>query len=359
MLNQRDRAALFLLVPTALCLCLLSVAILNGDQASETPSDPKGDPKARIQDTVADGPVFIEQATVLLGEREKEKKDLSWAAILSAGGVALGAIFTWNNKRSEERRLRVEAINRSAEFLKQDSVGPKERATVLFSLIRLEEYDFALEMVRMLWASREITSGAAVWVIDQILQIRPSIFPSKQERLDSLKDYATVALWQHSSLLLDENGSFEWPTCVEWRWDERLSFYARKCILRTIMDVFCSRRFDSWEKRWIDSLLTTLKIVHEEDNDSRHRYRSACIMLAVLHHYSEKWNQVVINSEKVDVATLVAGAQKAIRKSNLDDEKMDDHFEDGMAFLRGDQWKTQERQLRPKPKRDLFRIDWP
>ncbi|MFO1007724.1 MAG: hypothetical protein U0929_17300 [Planctomycetaceae bacterium] len=240
---------------------------------------------------------------------------------------------------SQEKRLRVETFNKSAELMKNtngSTASGIEGSALVFSLMKLEEYEFALEMVHILWSKGQISSAAAVWTIDKIFELRPV------EKYQSLQEYAANALWIHAKKLPNSDCGFDWPPSFDWKWNNELSEFCRRYVLRATADLLVSKGRKEWRKHWIDSLLYKIDFARKGDSLPANRYRAALIQKGILDTYDKdhapRFIQFGNNSKSFDELKKEVETTLEIESEAVAEIKSDQHFDEAIQHMVPEKW---------------------
>jgi hypothetical protein len=368
MLTTKGRKTLIVIAPL-LTVYLMAIAALS---QSPPITEPKQQPQALC---VPDSSTFrIENASFHVGEKKTEESDsLPWTGIAIAIMAGFFAILT---TRLQENRLRVEAFNKSAELLTKRGngvAGSHEGAAVVYSLVSLGEYDYALETIRTLWPTNEITRTAAVWAINKIFERRgvPLIYAPvthwfryvTRTEANSLKEYASNTLWLNAPKLRQDDGGVEWPAAFAWSWTQvRVPPYVHSCLVRAMLALLVQNPRRTWAKSNMDAMLGRLNQARTSRVNGETIYKAARIELILLQNYHFERRAVQIGDRKrgshvVSVESLITECQDSLTKdvprllknagsisgigayrSNEYAERLEDDFIEGLRILESRGW---------------------
>jgi hypothetical protein len=185
-----------------------------------------------------------------------------------------------------------------------------QKAGALFALERLEQLDFALALLAPLWSQRELSSEAAVWLIDRALR-------SNNPRLQN--DAATI-LFDNAALLWTDTG-IEFPQSVSGRWDSSLPIEARFNVLNALLEALLSVPPAKWQKEPLAGAIFILHTVRETETDDTIRANAIVALDALLCTEYVKgtvvMGQEVLRLEKLRVE--IGAAASTSRKEATDD----------------------------------------
>lgn len=178
--------------------------------------------------------------------------------------------------REVEARLRLETSIKAVELLTlaDGTAAPSTRqAGALFVLGShpLQQLDLAVALLRENWREGDISSSAAVWVIDRALA---------QPDPDLQRD-AAWSLHDHADLLPNSDRSFDWPRCADLKWPAGASYFARVGLLHACVAVLALRGPDGWNKGMTNWFIAQLDVIRRGD-DAAEVHAAATLVLDVL-----------------------------------------------------------------------------
>jgi hypothetical protein len=169
-------------------------------------------------------------------------------------------VRTLGQSRETEERLRLETSIRAVELLTEDGkkASPARQAGALFVLGSLDQLDFALALLGQIWPGKDISPGAAVWVVDRGLM-------SKDERTQI---DAALVLLSNADNLKDtwESSCWEWPQCISYAWTNQIAPAAREVLLDALLKVLASKPKDEWDPSCVNSLLIHFDLIRRIDD---------------------------------------------------------------------------------------------
>lgn len=336
---------------TFIVLAPILTVYLSAIVALTTPSVKKNAEVSPTSLTVPTGTTLqIEHATIQMRE-EKNNSQSSWGDVLTVIAAisvpVIGGAFAIWTAIVQERRLRIDSFNKSAELTRGDKVGQNEGAAVIFSLVKLGEYDFAIELIRTWWPSNKITNAAAVWALDKVFALGHGWSASTKKRRIELRDYAAHAFWINSHQLKRDDGSFVWPQSFEWEWPQ-FSAYCGKTMLNSFARMLVSRKWDEWNKRSLDSILTTLNIARKTDGNRANRYLAAMIQRGILRWYDKNDTPIRLVMDSKDLSELTREVDSTINEiETTPTEKtmpaitlIDKDCREAIEFMLSEGWKS-------------------
>jgi hypothetical protein len=202
---------------------------------------------------------------------------------------------TLHQTAETEGRLRLETSIRAVELLTEEGqpATPTRQAGALFVLINLNQLDFAYALLGQIWTNREISPGAAVWVINQLLL----------NGSPSLQQGAAVLLYANADALATES-DFEFPDCVTFRWRNDLPTGVREHLVAAILRCLLSKPRDAWDSGVINSVVAQLDLIRRTD-DAPHVRGAAVLGLAALFETSAVKDDILLAPDgEIDVDQL-------------------------------------------------------
>jgi hypothetical protein len=165
-------------------------------------------------------------------------------------------VRTLGQARETEQRLRLETSIRAVELLTEDgkTASPSRQAGALFVLGSLGQLDFALALLAEVWPKRDISSAAAVWVVNRALM-------SDDEHTQ--KD-AAILLASNAETLKDTaaESCWEWPSCFHYGW-MNIAVLARENLLDALLKVLISKSKGEWDPSCIHTFLMDFNLIRE------------------------------------------------------------------------------------------------
>jgi len=225
-------------------------------------------------------------------------------------------VRTLGQTRETEARLRLETSIRAVELLTDQGKKATEarQAGALFVLSSLDQLDFSLALLTELWPAGDVTTTAAVWVINRALT-------SGDEQLQV--DAASL-LSKHGKLLTATARCFEWPTCLTLKWTNDIHVLARESLLEALVKTTASRSLEEWEDTCVNALVVQFNCIREND-DALHNKNGAALCMNVLLDsplYAGQDVDLLLPSGPLSVIRLradVAAAVDAIRGGEVSD----------------------------------------
>jgi hypothetical protein len=192
------------------------------------------------------------------------------AAVLGLVGVLVTAALTFigvllkhsidartlQQTAETEGRLRLETSIRAVELLTEDGKPalPTRQAGALFVLANLNQLDFAYALLGQVWTKREISPGAAVWVVNHLL-----VHGDK-----SLQVEAAVLLDANADTLATSAG-YEYPDCVNLAWSNDLPAGAREYLVSALAKALVSQPLVDWDDESLNAMVVQLDLVRRID----------------------------------------------------------------------------------------------
>jgi hypothetical protein len=215
-------------------------------------------------------------------------------------------VRTLGQAQETEARLRLETSIRAVELLTDQGEKATEarQAGALFVLSSLDQLDFSLALLTELWPAGDITTTAAVWVIDRALT-------SGDERLQV--DAASL-LSKHGKLLTATARCFEWPACLTLKWRNDIHVFARENLLEALVKATASRPMEKWEDVCVNALVVQFNCIRETD-DALHNKNGAALCMNLLldsPFYAGQDVDLLLPSGPLSVARLRADIATAV-----------------------------------------------
>jgi hypothetical protein len=175
--------------------------------------------------------------------------------------------------RETEARLRLETSIRAVELLTDE--GQKatrtRQAGALFVLSSLDQLDFSLALLDEIWPAGDITTTAAVWVVNRALR-------GEDERIQL--DAATL-LARNAARLTFGTRCYEWPPCVSHKWPNSIPVLARQSLLEALIKMTASRPACKWEYACVNTLIVQFNCIFKFDQ-ARYIRDGAALCLELL-----------------------------------------------------------------------------
>jgi hypothetical protein len=203
------------------------------------------------------------------------RTDTGIIAALSATVLSfVGALLKHSIDTRTERRLRLETCIRAVGLLSTRwgrPSPPVQQAGALFTLVNLDEVEFALALLNEMWPRGDIDSGAATWVIDRALLTKK---PAVQME-------ASAILTNNASKLLLPGGCWSWLQSLGFGWDKHLPLFARRWLFEGLVDVLRARPYEEWTRECLSSMFRIFAAIWR-DEDAREIQASATLVLDIL-----------------------------------------------------------------------------
>lgn len=172
-----------------------------------------------------------------------------------------------------EKRLRLETCIRAVELLTEDGkpATQNRQSGALFVLVNLDQLDFAYALLGQMWASGDVSDGAAAWVLNQIL-LRGGSY---------LQISAASLLLTNAEKLVEHDDDLQFPDCAYIAWDDELPNNARENLLSALLEAVLSKPFGTWSEGSLFSFIIHLELVRRKDREAYMR-NGATLCLAAL-----------------------------------------------------------------------------
>lgn len=159
---------------------------------------------------------------------------------LATSATVIGALLTDGHNRREERRLALDTVTRTLQYLPQ---GQKESvAGALATMVLLGEQSIAMRVLLPAWDRGLVDDATATWLVGQVL-----LGANKDE--SAAREAAAILVLQADHLTdPDRPGSWSFPSCVD-RWDPTWPVGAQRDLLRAMAKVVLSREPTWWSTR--------------------------------------------------------------------------------------------------------------
>lgn len=139
---------------------------------------------------------------------------LTVAESIAIVGLA-GSLVAWWTRRSfalqAEARLRTDTEIKAITLLTKDAT-PEQRAGALLALVELGQIEFALELLRGIWANDSVEVGTALWVIEQALDSSDEDF--RGQAVGILERNAEKLVISGEPLFPRQLTRHRWPTSI-------------------------------------------------------------------------------------------------------------------------------------------------
>lgn len=168
-----------------------------------------------------------------------------------------------------EARLRLETSIRAVQLLATadgKTAPPTQQAGALFTLVRLDQLDLALPLLGEVFARGEVSSKAAVSVVDCALRSSD----------DALQRAGASILVANAPRLRDERSCWDFPECVSLRWSTDLHVYAREGLLDALLGTLLSVPPSEWRRECTNAFLVQFDAVRKAED--REHIRAGAIL---------------------------------------------------------------------------------
>jgi len=175
-------------------------------------------------------------------------------ALATAAVTLVSVLVKRSFDRAAENRFRMETAIRAVGLLStaDGKDAPRtQQAAALFALEELGQLEFALILLRQIWAANRITAASAVWLINRGLT-------SKGAEAEELQEMAAELLLANAEKLLDPKGGFVLPNCLSLEWPLELNEYTRSRILEVLLEVVLRRPWAQWDEQYLDGVVYML-----------------------------------------------------------------------------------------------------
>jgi hypothetical protein len=233
------------------------------------------------------------------------------APVLALLGAAFGASLTLVGvmlKHSIDvrtfRLAQLETSIRGVDLLATNDGTPSpptQQAGALFALVHLGQLDLAVALLGEIWARRQISTPAAVWVADSALR-------SKIPRLQLAA--ATVVSSNAETLVTT---GLEFPDSVSLRWSTKMDLYARDALLEALVTSLVARDPDDWKLDTLNAYVVQFDVIRKaeaRDKRGRHVWAGAVLGLGLL-LFSERYLEVSV-IKTADGPLTVAAIRKEV-----------------------------------------------
>lgn len=178
-----------------------------------------------------------------------------------------------------EGRLRLETSISAVQLLTEEGKPATQtrQAGALFVLVNLNQLDFAYALLGQMWANRDISPGAAVWVVNRLLL---SGDPSLQHQAATIVD--------RNAETLAGATDWEFPNCVELNWTNNLPSPARETLLSAFVKMMLAKSRVDWWDQALNAFVVQLDVVRRTENEDHIRGGAIlCLdaLLDVLDHF--------------------------------------------------------------------------
>lgn len=224
--------------------------------------------------------------------------------------------LTWET----EARLRLETSIRAVQLLATSdgrTAPPTQQAGALFTLVRLGQLDLALPLLREIWPRGEISSSAAVSVVDEALR-------SGDEALQRNGAWIVAA---NAPRLRDERACWDFPESVSLRWTTDLHVYAREGLLEALIGALVSAAPTDWPRGCTNAFLVQFDAIRKVDDREHLRAGAVLAMHLILnsHRYAGVEFELIVSEGSVNIgplreamSMLVPGARPQASEGNIE-----------------------------------------
>lgn len=224
--------------------------------------------------------------------------------LVTASLTFVGVILKHSLDARTEGRLRLETSIRAVELLTEDGkpATPTRQAGALFVLANLNQLDFALALLGQMWANREVSPGAAVWVVNRLLLGGD----------ESLQHQAAALLYANADTLSTSAG-YEYPECVNLTWTNDLPTQAREWLVSALVKLLVSRERHDWDDADINAVVVQLDLIRRADKAS-HVRNGALVCLDALLDVVEfvPGIKLFVGDGQLDVDTMIADVKRLV-----------------------------------------------
>lgn len=191
--------------------------------------------------------------------------------------VVVGFLFTRAQAKRTERRLALDTAVSGLQLVSSNdghTYAPKAVvAGALATLVHLDYPVIAMRTLAAAWEENAVDAASATWLINEV-------YGSENEEAQL---EAAVLLDRHATeLCLQDQGSFLWPSEIEYIWPDNISLRARILTFRAILKVLMSKTPEWWEgggrAGWATALFREVMLT---DPDNRIK-REAIVALKIL-----------------------------------------------------------------------------
>src|SRR5262249_39511791 len=153
-----------------------------------------------------------------------------------------------------EKRMRLETCIRAVELLTEDGkpATQNRQSGALFVLVNLEQYDFAYALLGQMWASGDVSAGAATWVLNRVLL-----------KGDTHLQLEAASLLLTNADKLVPGDDIEFPDCAYVNWNNDLPDNARENLLSALLEAVLSKPFAAWLEGSLLAIVLHLNLVRK------------------------------------------------------------------------------------------------
>lgn len=221
---------------------------------------------------------------------------LTFAAALLKHSVD---VRTLGQARETEDRLRLETSIQAVSLLTEEGkkAQPTRQAGALFVLGSLGQVDFALALLSELWPKGDISSAAAVWVVNRAL-----LEGNEQTQIDAALQLSSNAV----SLTETSTAScWEWPACISFAWPQTIYASAREELFYALIKVM--RAKDAWSDECRNSMVFELDVIRKTEQEPHIRSAAIlCLDMLLATEFASDNSQLLLPGGPLMVDTLRA-----------------------------------------------------
>ena len=239
-----------------------------------------------------------------------------------------------------EARLRLETSIRAVQLLATSdgkTAPPTQQAGALFTLVHLGQLELALPLLREIWSRGEISSSAAVSVLDHALC-------SDDE---ALQRGAAWILAANAPRLRDERACWDFPESVSLRWRNDLHVYAREGLVDALIGALVSVDPADWPRGCTNAFLVQFDAIRKAE-DREHLRASAVIAMHLIlnsHGYTGVDFDLIVSEGPMNTGPLREAISMLVPDARP--EASDDHVQRIRAVW--DDWVPDPDVRRPWP----------
>lgn len=216
--------------------------------------------------------VFHFPASAPLDESEWRNILAFVAASLPVAATVTVSLIAHSREQRANDRLALDTVIAALGLMK-DGSSPAASAGALATLVQLGHSGVALRALASAWDAETLDNGTAVWLLDLLYSSGSSV---QQQEAASL-----LALRADKLTHPDENGVFDWPSCLDDAWLPSPPLPARIEILHAAVSALLSQDPDWWEDGF-DWFPVLMYVVIRRDHESSIRKSAAGLAKVVL-----------------------------------------------------------------------------
>ena len=164
---------------------------------------------------------------------------------------------TVGQAKETEDRLRLETAISAVQLLTEGGKPsvPSRQAGAVFVLASLNQLDFALALLGEIWHRREISPGAAAWVVNRALV----------HGNEEIQIAAASHLKNNAEHLAESDMCWEFPACLDLKWTNDLPQLARMQALGALIQALAAKLPNRWTGGCINAFVVQFDVIRRVD----------------------------------------------------------------------------------------------